>query len=384
MGGQWSYSITGFIIAVVVFVAIPLLYFYRKRQKAPFLYYSQLSDLPSAPILNWRLQLTRLPEYLLMLAIGFFAVALIDIRIQLPPKPPKSSTGLRPKPAKTPTVGAALYFVLDVSGSMARKVPYTGSGDLPTFPSKIELMKLLTERFLEGDEALNLPGRPTDLIGLVTFARKADIIAPLTLDHEAVIAKLRDLQTVASQEEDGTGIGYAIYKTASTIAATRHYGEQLPKKQKPAYDILSSSIILITDGFQSPNASDKGNWLRTMGMEEAAEYAKKQNIKVYIINIEPSLAQAEFQPHRNLLTRVAESTGGKFFLVDTQDSLPEIYREIDALEKTVLPFQGVITNKMGQVMYAPREYSFLPIFVALGLLCLAAAIGIETTIRVVP
>ncbi len=113
---------------------------------------------------------------------------------------------------------------------MASQVPFGNE-----FISKADLMKRLTESFIDG--------RPNDLIGLVTFARMANILAPLTLDRQALLDQLHKVQVVKDESIDGTGIGYAIYKTASTIAATRHFGEQLPKNQRPAYTINSNVII---------------------------------------------------------------------------------------------------------------------------------------------
>jgi Ca-activated chloride channel family protein len=352
---------------------LPFLYRFRKRSPLPFLYYSQVTELSGIEPVSWKIWLRSLPQYFFLASLVLFALGLMDFHITLPPTSSKLS-GRHPKPVKTPTEGVALYFVLDVSGSMARQASQKNT--------KIDVMKAVTERFLTGDEALGLPGRPNDLVGVVTFARQADIVAPLTLDHDAVIAKLRALQAVTDPDKDGTGIGYAIYKTASTIVATRHYGEQLPKNQKPAYTIRSNAIILVTDGFQSHNESDKGNWLRTMGMEEAADYAKRHNIKLYIVNIEPSFAKAEFEPHRNLLARIAESTGGQFFLVNSLENLPDIYREIDKLEKTPLPVQAVWSA--ADMASDNRDYSLLPWLMGLSLLLLGAAIGIETAIRVVP
>ena len=374
-----TYSGIGLCAALVLVMALPLLEQLRRGQRQPFLFYSQLSDLPSKLLSSWRRRWLGLKEGLFLASIAFFAMALTNITLVMPPLPPGAEGRLPGQPIHTPTEGTALYFVLDISGSMAHQVPYEGGGGLPPIIPKIDLAKTLTERFILGDQQLELPGRSDDLIGLVSFARKANILAPLTLDHAAVVDKIRHLTVVDTPSDDGTGIGYAIYKTASTIAATRYYGEQLPSNEKPAYQILSNAIILVTDGFQSPNEQDKGNWLRTLGMEDAAEYAKEQGIKVYIVNIEPSLAKPEFEPHRHLLQRVAEMTGGKFFLAENLDDLPKIYREIDTLEKNVIPAPSLPhSGRIAASSRSSRELPLYPLLVFIGMVCLGAAIVIET------
>lgn len=370
---HFTFSGLGLLAAAVMLLLIPLFFRYRQRQRTPFLYYSQVSDLP-VPGKEERYQRWyTLPDKLFMACLICFALALVDMRLLMPPAPPGDSGPLgRPQIIKTPTEGIALYFVVDVSGSMGRAVPFDTSEGFQYVP-KIDLMKRLTETFIAG--------RPNDLIGLVSFARQAQVLAPLTLDHDAVINQLRKLQIVTDPTQDGTGIGYAIYKTASTIAATRHFGEQLPKNQKPAYAIESTAMILVTDGFQSPSPLDKGNWMRTIGMEEAARFAKDQGIKLYLVDIEPSLAKAEFEPHRQLLARVAETTGGKFFLAESYNALPDIYSQIDALEKSSLPIETEVQIKEGP----HREVPLYLLFVLAGMACFAVAVGLETLyLRVTP
>ena len=209
----------------------------------------------------------------------------------------------------------------------------------------------------------------------------AEIVAPLTLDHGAVISRLKKLQPIKDRFRDGTGIGYAVYKTVSTFVATQNFAAKLPPGQNPSYAIENAALIVVTDGFQSTSPLDEGDWLRTMPMEDAAKYASEHGVVLYIVNIEPRLASEEFQPHRHVLESVAETTGGQFFLAKDPKMLAEIYREIDGLER-----QRTLISTIGRLdREQPRRFALYPFFTLLSLLCLGGSTLWETTIRrVVP
>lgn len=264
-----------------------------------------------------------------------------------------------------PTQGVALYLILDQSGSMGQSV-----GDKAI--RKMDLMKKITTQFIQE--------RPGDLIGLVTFARGAEVLAPLTWDRDALLDELQKLDLVADREQDGTAIGYAIFKTANLISATRHFAEEQNVSGKKPYDIKSAVMVLVTDGFQDPNPLDKGKRLRNLDVDEAAAYAKKENIKLYIVNVEPSLATEKFAPHRRLMQRSAELTGGKFFFVDKGHTLEDIYAEINQLEKSEVPFQDSSIKPVYQ-----RTFSLYPYLIVIGLLCLFSSFLLKTTwLRKIP
>src|SRR5205807_5362083 len=104
---------------------------------------------------------------------------------------------------------------------------------------------------------------------------------------------------------------------ASLIAATRHYGEELMGEEgRSAYHIKNAIIILVTDGFQAAHPDDKNHQYRNMSVEAAAQFAKEHDVRVYVINVDPSFATEEFAPHRRLMERITTLTGGKFYLMD--------------------------------------------------------------------
>lgn len=360
-----------------IFIALTcLLLGYRPKSPLPTLLFSTLNILKNYPK-GLKAKWARLPKLLELFALGLFLAALIDIRIFLPRE-------LSPKeiPPTESTEGIAIYLLLDQSGSMAEPATGYSSGTKPI--TKIQLLKTLTRDFIQGNPNENLSGRPNDLIGMVAFARVPNVLAPLTIDHQSILEALKKFDVVNDKTHDGTAIGYAIYKTANMIAATRHFAEEIHDANALAYDIKSTIMILITDGVQEINPEDQGNTLRTIDVPEAAAYAKDQHIRLYIVNIEPLIASEEFAPFRHQMQKAAESTGGKFFMMSSGAQLASVYREIDRLEKSRLPWE-VQLEQMKQMRsrqslpYLFSRFPLYPIFIGAGMGFLLAAVILKST-----
>lgn len=290
-------------------------------------------------------------------AFILFSIALLDPHKMVPKaifidQPPKE--------------GIAIYLDLDRSGSMSEQVEvYDNKISYYSFIPKIELLKQVTKQFIGH--------HPSDLIGIVGFARIPQVLSPLTFDQNNLQDKLDHFTVVSTKEEDGTSIGYAIYKTAHLIASTLHYAQQGGNP----YEIKNAIIVAVTDGFQDPNPLDYENRLRTVGLEEAAAYAKSQNIKLYVINIDPAFLTEKFAPHRRLFEKITQITGGKFFVINNQQDLSAVYATIDSLEK------GPIRPQEKEIRYS--KMSFYPIFIFAGLLLLLTAFLFDSTLlRTVP
>ncbi|MBA2368471.1 MAG: VWA domain-containing protein [Candidatus Protochlamydia sp.] len=330
--------------------------------RTPHIKFSNLIDLNKE---SKKVRASYFPRRLYQGALLFLGLAFIDphftaAREEPEPKSNKQRTEI-------PTEGIAIYLLLDRSGSMNQKIETRGYAGKNAI-SKKDLLKETVEQFILQ--------RPDDLIGLVAFARVPAVLAPLTLDQEALLSHLKALTTVENPEEDGSSIGYAIYKTAMLISATRHFAKDLQAEGKPAYEIKNAIMIVVTDGFQDPNKLDYGNRLRTIELDEAAAYAKKEGIRLYIINIDPSFALAEFAPHRRQMKTLTEMTGGQFFLVGRGERLGQILETINRLEKTTLP---VSLSTRGSSEEKKRGLSFYPFLIMMGLGCFAAALLLEST-----
>lgn len=353
-----TFSIDWTALGAVLGFLGALLLLLRIRFQEPHISYSEVT--PSSGFLKSRF--SPWPTRLFYLSLAAFLTAFIDPHWMIPRHPDQLPPG-------SSLEGIAIYLVLDQSGSMQDKAAGTG---LP----KIELLKQMTRAFVQGDPQEGLRGRSQDLIGVVAFARSAQVLVPLTSDHRAVVEALAHLQANTDPEQDGTSIGYAIYKTANLIVATRHYASDLAGEGKPAYDIKSTVMILVTDGLQDPSLKDQGKRLRTMDIPEAAAFAKEHGIRLYIVNVEPAISQEQFSANRNQMERASESTGGRFFLMGGGTTLAAIYKQIDSLEKSHLPGQIGQVKKENLPSFYKKE-TISPYLIALGLASLFVGIFIQ-------
>lgn len=347
-------------LAFVFAVLAAFFFFWRWKLKGenPRFLYSRLANFASKEV-GKRIPVARWGRALFLLALVFFLFAFLNPRWMSSPGEHNE------KPLYIS--GRAVYLVVDISGSMNTPVVTKNEKSQKGFPTRLDILKDVTSRFIKKSSG--------DLIGLISFARAAWVLVPLTLDHKIVNQKLQNLQVVKNYDRNGTAIGYAIYKTASIIAASKKFSE----KQK-AYDIKGSAMVLVTDGFQSPNPQDQGNRLRTMGVEEAAAFAKKQGVRLYIIDIYPKINKSEYAPERNLMEKAAKETGGNFYPAADTGKLDEIYSSINQLEESQVP---LATESLKRVLVVSA--SFYPLFIGLGLAALIAAIIMETAIiRKVP
>lgn len=353
---------TGILLLGLLAIGFLKNHFFSKKI-APSLAFSNVKIIQYS---SWRSRLAHFLPKLHAIAFGSLLIAFVDphfLFIKSSLIETKQKTNL------LPTEGTAIYLVLDVSGSMSQSV---SNGRKST--SKIDLLKNVTQQFIKD--------HPNDLIGLVSFARVPKVLVPLTLDQETLLDQLNQIQVVQNEDEDGTAMGYAIYKTAQLIAATRHFANDLNQQGKPPYTIKSAVIIVVTDGFQDPSHLDKGNRLRTMELDDAASEVKNQQIHLYVINIDPALSTSQYAAQRRQLQSITTLTGGQFYLVDNQQQLEDIYSAINQLEKgTILKEPTRSVQKKTDF----NRFSLYPFFITFGLLTLLIALFIDTFIvKVVP
>lgn len=172
--------------------------------------------------------------------------------------------------------------------------------------------------------------RPTDRIGLVEYSGEALTRVPLTTDREMLVAEIDRLQS--GNLEDGTAIGVGLATAINHLKDSK---------------AVSKVVILITDGVESINPSAD---LMYFSPRQAAEIAASKGIKVYTIGIGTN-GQApspisydlygnfifEMRPveiDEVLLQDIADKTGGLYFRATNNETLKNIYNEIDRLEKS--------------------------------------------------
>ncbi len=233
--------------------------------------------------------------------------------------------------AKVFVEGAAIQLVVDRSGSM-RALDFTLDGSRS---NRLDAVKRVGSAFVRGGDGLR--GRPDDLVGLIVFARFADSLSPLTLDHGYLIDALNHSQPATDSSEDGTAIGDAVALGVERLRDAMSNAKTGDGRQP----IRSAALILMTDG--ENNAGD-------VDPRVAADLAATYGIKIYTIGV-GTRGTAPFpmgtdpfgrQIIRNvpvsideeLLTDMATRSGGAYFRATDTDSLHSIYEQIDQMEKT--------------------------------------------------
>jgi Ca-activated chloride channel family protein len=220
--------------------------------------------------------------------------------------------------------GIAIELLLDVSSSMDASMEISGE-----VSNRLQAAKQVLRDFVLGN-GRNLPGRPRDLIGLVTFARYADTVCPMTLNHQALAAIIEDVQPGTRPNEDGTAYGDA---TALAAARLKAFDETQNKNAANRPPIRTKVIVMLTDG-----ENNAGEHLPL----QAAALAKQWGIRIYTIMIGTSysigpaanVATSPPSPVEQTLFQMAQMTGGVFRHVFDFESLDSVYREIDQLEKS--------------------------------------------------
>lgn len=229
--------------------------------------------------------------------------------------------------------GIDIMLSVDVSLSMLAK-------DLE--PDRLTALKNIAKRFVEK--------RPGDRIGLVTYSGEAFTKVPVTSDHAVVIDELDHLNPLELQP--GTAIGEGLSVAVSHLRNSK---------------AKSKIIILMTDGVNTIE--------NAMPTQVGAQLAKTNGIKVYSIGIGTNgyalmptstdifgdlvFSEAEVKIDEPILREIAQTTGGKYFRATSNESLEQVYDEINQLEKSELK-----TTKL----YNYQEYFRIFLWIALGTL----------------
>lgn len=304
-----------------LFALLPLLVWwylskYNKQQATV-----QVSSVYAFRVSSWKNRFRHLPFILRVLALSCLVVALA--------RPQKRNDVQR-----TEGEGIDIVLCMDVSGSM-------GSKDI--LPSRMDVAKEVAVEFVNS--------RPVDRIGLVIFSGESFTQCPITTDRNTLISQIQALES-RKYLVDGTVIGEGL------ATAVDRLSKSVSK---------SKVIILITDGKEDPPET------RLIDPLTALEIAKSKAVKVYTIgmgampsNIIEMTGNQPKQKNPNidfideeLLRRIAEETGGRYFRAKDKEGLKNTYSQIDQMEK----------SKMEVTTTRRYEERFLPfVLAALGFL----------------
>ena len=269
------------LLAVVI--AGTLLNVLRGRRPGAGLLFSSLGLLPvSPPGIRVRMRWTLVA--LRVAALVLFIVALARPQIV------RASV-------ESVSEGIDVVLVIDTSGSMSER-GFGGS-------SKIDAVKHVVNDFLGSLK--------NDRVGIVVFSGEAIVLGPPTLDYIASQKLVAPVDTGALA--GGTAIGTGL---ATGINVLRDS------------DAKSKVVILLTDG--ENNSGD-------ITPLDAANMAQLLDVRVYTIGAITLQAGADKDRasdtvDEQLMRKIAEQTGGHYYSVSDENSLAEVYREIESLEKS--------------------------------------------------
>ncbi len=278
-------------------VIVPLLLFYQwkgiGRSRVRFSSLSILKQLrPSTSLLM---------HYVLFL-LRCLSLTMLIIALARPQSGTKASEVL--------TEGIDIMLCLDTSGSM-QALDFKWKNERH---NRLEVVKKVVSDFIKG--------RTNDRIGMVVFGEEAFTQCPLTLDYGVLLNFLEQVEI--GMAGDSTAVGSALATCVNRL-----------KERKSK----SKVIILLTDGRNNAGS---------INPQTAAEIAKTFDIKVYTVGVGtegevPFLVDTIFGKKymyqrvdldEETLKEIAAITGGSYFKATNTETLEEIYKKIDQLEKT--------------------------------------------------
>jgi Ca-activated chloride channel family protein len=284
----------------------------RRRAAAPHPDLSLFAGLPVGR--------SRLAQYgglgLRLAALALLAVALAG------PRWPDLRTRIEPE-------GVAVFMVVDASRSM-NEPDFDWNGAPMT---RLDAVKRVFELFVAGspgDQPLpdgsraRFEGRSSDLVGLVAFASRPEVVCPLTLNHATLVRLLRQQQPRAGADDAQTNISDAL-----ALALERIRTAAPPRKV----------LVLLTDGEHNVERP-RSRW----SPRQAARIAASLGVPVYTIDA-GSLIMEGLPPSEQLKARaareaavatmedIARMTGGRHFAARDSAALVRALREIDRMER---------------------------------------------------
>ncbi|WP_228236488.1 vWA domain-containing protein [Allomuricauda sp. M10] len=269
-----------------------LWYFFKRKNEMASL---RISSIKGFTVSNWASKAKPVLFIMRLLALAAIVTALA--------RPQTEDISTRTKTTK----GIDIVMAIDVSSSMLAR-------DLK--PNRLSALKEVAANFIKE--------RPNDRIGIVGYAGESYTKTPITSDKTIVLNALNDV--TYGELEDGTAIGMGLATAVNRLKESK---------------AVSKVIILLTDGVNNSGFIEP---------KTAADLAVEFGIKTYTIGLGTNgnalspisynrdgtyrYGMREVQIDEELLKEIASVTGGKYFRATDNESLEEIYDEINKLEKT--------------------------------------------------
>ena len=188
-----------------------------------------------------------------------------------------------------------VLVAIDLSGSMATKDFKDGNG---TSIDRLEAVKMVLKNFFKA--------RKGEKIGLILFGSAAFVQAPFTQDLDALEHLLSELNIgmAGPQTAMGDSIGLAV-------------------KMFKDSNVTDRMLIIMSDG------DDTGSKVPPL---TAAKLAQKNDVSIFPIAIGDPKNAGEHPIDTQTLTKIAQTTGGKFYYAWDTKELVDIYTQIDKLK----------------------------------------------------
>lgn len=329
--GPYHIVYPAFLLLLLLVPVLIVIYILWYRKSSASIGLSSSPGFLKMPV-TFRQRLIHWPFAFRMMAVAFIVMALTQ---------PES----RIERQDVTVEGIDILLASDISGSMLAE-------DFK--PNRLSASREVAMQFIDG--------RPDDRIGLIIFSAESFLQCPLTIDHN----RLKSLyaQVKSGMVTDGTaigdGLGLAVYHLMKSEA-------------------ISKVVILLTDGVNNTGSLDPLT---------AAEIARKFGVRVYTIGVGSKgtapypfqtpfgvqYQQMEVQIDENLLSNIAETTGGRYFRATSKEKLEEIYREIDRMEK----------SKIDVTRFSKGKPEFLIFVIAAALMILFEFIFKNIIVRRIP
>src|SRR5690606_37792005 len=160
------------------------------------------------------------------------------------------------------TEGIAIVLLVDVSSSMGTP-DFDWKGEPAT---RLEAARRVFRLFVQGGEAegVRFEGRPTDHLGMITFATRYENVIPLTLSHSVLLNQMERERPQMDPTRSWTNLSDAVVMGLDRL-----------KDAGPERRVL----VLLTDGVHNVNPPPSG-WKP----RQTAQLAASLDVPIYVID----------------------------------------------------------------------------------------------------
>jgi Ca-activated chloride channel family protein len=295
---------------LLLILAVPLLLWLRLRRRGPAVRFPAaglLAGLPSgrARVAAWG-------------GAALRGAALLSLAVALAgPRWPDPGSRIE-------TEGIAMVLIVDISKSMS-ETDFDWQGQAV---SRLEAVKRVVHLFVQGGagpsatadgaDAAEFHGRPTDLIGLITFGHRPETIYPLTLSHTALLHQLDAAEPLTTPTQSETNLSDPV---AVALKRLRDAG---PRRKV---------VVLLTDGEHNVDPTVSG-WSPL----QAAHVAAGLGVPLYTLDAGKPIGGDPSADGRadaiQSLEAMARISHGRYFRTRDTRGLLEAWQAIDRLERS--------------------------------------------------